>query len=150
MTQEIERIQRELGLFMIDSMPVEWEKIWLYAECEAGHCSFNYCFKERKTGLISKMDFFWQRYKNYSSAERKFDYELAKLLYALYEACQKEYGKDKIWTSFTYMIESSGKFNIDFSYEKIEENMVKQRENWEIKYFGQKLPYTDEKYPYEN
>ena len=148
MTQEIEQIQRELGLFMIDSMPVEWEKIWLYAEAEDGYCSFNYCFQESKTGLISKMDFFWKRYQNYPVTKRDFNHILSNHIFELYEAYQKEYGKDKIWTSFTYMIESSGQFNIDFSYEKIEEDMVTQRRNWEIKYFGQKLPYTNEKYPY--
>ena len=148
MTKEIETSQNNLGMFLIKLMPVEWEKIWLYAECEDNCCSFYLCFKETQTSLITTTDFFWERYNVYPFTERETFRMLSNFICEIYKTYKKTYGQEKIWTTMTYIIESSGEFNIDFTYETIQENMVVQRRKWEIKYFGREIPYTTEKYPY--
>lgn len=151
MNKEIENIQSNLGLFLIELIPVEWKRICFYAECEDGHNNFWYCFQENNTSLIITSDFFYNRYKNYSYTKSKTNETLANLTFELYEAYKKEFGKNKIWTTMTYVIESNRKIEIDFGYD-LPDNSLKgilsKRKKIVNKYFDKDYIYTKEKYPY--
>lgn len=152
MNNEIEKIQRELGLFLIEIMPVEWKKICLYAECEDGYNSFWGCFQESKTDLIVTTEFFYDRYKHYAYTEHEIHRALADFLFDLYDAYKKEFGKDKIWNTMTFIIYSNKKFEIDFGYDTPDDTLngsIAQRKALTRKYFGKEYGYTNEKYPYE-
>ncbi|GEM_PF-963447 len=151
MNQKIEEIQSRLGSFLTDLMPVAWNRICLYAECEEGHNSFWGCFQERKTDLIVTSEFFYQRYKNYNYTENQVQHQISDFLFALYQAYLAEYGRDKIWQTMTYVIEQDKKFRIDFGYDAPDMSLngiLKTRKNIVRQYFGTDYAYIEEKYPY--
>jgi hypothetical protein len=152
MIEKIEKIQQEIGIFLVNMIPVEWDNIYFYAICETGYSDIYFCFKEKKTGIITSSDFFGNRYKKhmYHIDRSQICHTLLKDALKLYEAYKEEYGSGKIWYTMTYIVESSGKFKIDFTYEPLEDGMLERRTKWETKYFGHELPYIKEKYPYND
>lgn len=150
MNKSIEKIQNEIGLFLMEIIPVEWKRICLYAECEDGHNSYWGCFQEKITALVVTSEFFYDRYKDYVHTEREVQNKLFDLLYALYEEYQKEYGEN-VWKTMIFVVEENGKYSIDFGYDFPKNSIsgiLSHRKSLSNKYFGKDYKYTTEKYPY--
>lgn len=145
---EIERVQNDIGLFLISAMPVPWKKICFYAECDNGCVSTWFAFEEEKTGIISTMECFWIRYNNYPVNELDVNIKLSDLARLLYNSYVKEFGESKKWHVMFYTVESDGSVKIDFEYEMPKGNFVEIHHNTFKRFFGTDYEYIEGKYPY--
>jgi hypothetical protein len=146
--KEIEKIQNEIGAYLIDMIPVPWKKICFYAECSIGCTSTWIAFIEKKTGVISTQEFFWKRYNSYPFKELDVNMTLADLSQKLFEAYIEKFGEDKVWRTMFYTIEEDYSFNIDFEYELPKGNFVEAHHAVFRKFFNSEYDYIEGKYPY--
>ena len=139
MTPEIERIQNEIGLNLINVVPVPWTKIAFRAMCNDSYCDIYYAFEEAETHIVSSMDNRSLRFKTewYKIDPNKTKIELLKLPIDLYKAYKKLNTNSAMWNSFTYVLDNSGHFNIDFEYETDKGNAL-NRVQWRKKYLDEK------------
>ena len=144
----IESIQSEIGYFLIKMIPVPWEKICLYAECDNGCVSIWFAFKEEKTNVICTQEFFWKRYQKYPIKERDVNINLPDLVENLYNAYIERFGENKKWYTMYYTLDSDHSVHINFGYEMPIGNFVQIHHSVFERFFGIPYKYNGEKYPY--
>ncbi len=142
MTPEIEKIQTEIGLNMINLVPVPWEKICFRAICNESSSDIYYCFCESETGIISSCDNEDTRYISdwYKVELSDTVNNLLVLAIKLFVEYQSVNPPKKMWKAFTYILNKDYDFNIEFEYES-EDTPLLSRRQWSIKYFGEKSLY---------
>ena len=146
--QEIEDIQTEIGILLTGMIPVPWEKICLYAECDNNSVSSWYAFKETKTGIICTQEFFWERYKSYPMSRRDITINLSNLIRALYKSYITEFGESKKWSTMFYTVKSDFSVNINFEYEMPKGDYIEIHHSVFKRFFGSSYEYIKGKYPY--
>ena len=146
--KEIESIQTEVGQFLISMIPVPWEKICLYAECENGCASIWFGFKEEKTNVICTQEFFWERYQEYPIKERDVNLNLPDLVENLHNAYIEKFGETKKWCTMYYTVGSDYSVKINFGYEMPTGNYVQIHHKVFEHFFETPYKYHEEKYPY--
>ncbi|MGN0632868.1 MAG: immunity protein YezG family protein [Oscillospiraceae bacterium] len=146
--EEIEKIQSEIGYFLTEIIPVPWEKICFYAECQKVCTSTWFAFIEKETGVICTQEFFWKRYNKYPIRERQVNITLPDLAGDLYNAYIEKFGDAKKWCTMFYTVESDGSFKINFEYEMPKGNFVQIHHAVFERFFGVPYEYIEGKYPY--
>jgi len=91
MTPEIEKIQNEIGINLMNVVPVPWNRICFRAICNSNYSDTYYFFEESETGVISSSDNEHLRFKKewYKVDLRETISKLMKLPIQLYNAYQK-------------------------------------------------------------
>ena len=142
MTSEIEKIQNEIGINLMNVVPVPWNKICFRAICDSSYSDTYYFFEESETGVISSSNNENLRFKKewYKVDLRETISKLMNLPIQLYNEYKKINDSDKMWRALTYTLYSNGSFNIDFEYES-DEHSVLNRRQWCLKYFGETSLY---------
>lgn len=142
MTREIERIQNEIGINLINLVPVPWNKIGFRAICDDVFSTILYCFVESETGVVSSGDNANVRFKKewYQSDPSVIKSNLLRLSSELYKEYEKVNSKGKMWNAFTYIINDDGNFDITFEYQT-EKNFLLNEKEWRLKYFGETSLY---------
>ena len=142
MTPEIEKIQNEIGINLMNVVPVPWNKICFRAICNSNYSDIFYFFEESETRVISSNNNEKLRFKNewYKTNLRETKSNLMDLPIQLYKEYEKINSSDKMWSALTYILYSNGSFNIDFEYES-DEHSVLNRRQWCLKYFGETSLY---------
>ncbi|MDO5558390.1 MAG: DUF600 family protein [Oscillospiraceae bacterium] len=145
MTVTIEKIQNKIATILFNLCPVPWDSIYLFGEGTDFNACQYFCVKESQTKVIISSNYFFNRYDK-ETESKKVDYydEVNGLLIELHQAYTKTFGKEKSWTTATFIVQSNGKFDIDFTYDK---KLYKTRTEWEIKYFGEPVKFIQVKYP---
>ena len=145
---KLESLQKELGQFLIEMIPVEWKKICFYSECSTGRCSAWFAFVERKTDVICTQDFFGKRYDSYPIKKTDVYLKLTDFSLALNKAYIEKYGADKAWHSLSYTITDDYKYHIDFSYEEKDVSVIKTHTAVYESFFNTPYKFINTKYPY--
>ncbi len=142
MTPEIERIQNEIGLNLINAVPVPWNKICFRAVCDSDYSDTYYYFEESETGVISSSNNETSRYRKewYKVDLNETVSNLMHLPIQFYNEYKKSMVSDVMWNAFTFILYNNGKFNIDFEYES-DEHKILNRRQWRLKYFGEASNY---------
>ena len=144
----IENLQKELCEYLISMMPVKWEKICFYSECNSGRCSAWFAFIEKKTGIICTQDFFWDRYNSYPISKMEAYLKLTDFAIALYNAYKDKFGLEKAWHTLSYTVTNDCKFHIDLGYEDKDVSVMRTHEEVFKNFFGVPYEYIEGKYPY--
>ena len=145
--EKIEAAQTELGMYLVNMMPVPWKKICFYARCARGFAQTWFGLIEAETGVICARDFFWNRYDSTPMSERDVMRTLPKLALALYQAYLERFGEEKIWRLMFLTIESDGRMQIEFEYENLQGNSLEQHDEIFRRFFGSEYHYYWTKYP---
>lgn len=144
----IENLQKELCEYLISMMPVKWEKICFYSECNSGRCSAWFAFIEKKTGIICTQDFFWDRYNSYPISKMEAYLKLTDFVIALHNAYKDKFGPEKVWHTLSYTVTNDCKFHIDLGYEDKDVSVMRTHEEVFKNFFGVPYEYIEGKYPY--
>ena len=144
---EIEKYQAELIEFLISIIPVPWEKICYYAECDKGTSSFWFGFIEKETGIVSTYEFFFKRYSSYSHDKFDVTITLLDLAEKIYYAYANMFGKDKNWKTMVLVINEKNELTIDYSYELPNGDIFDVRDSIMMKYLGSEYVDITGKYP---
>lgn len=119
MTPEIEELYQKIADEIVDFMPEEdWNTIWIPVEMEDDHGSTGcYYITDKSREPIS-----------IEASDGIFDifYDMRELY--------KKHGKEP-WSSATFILESDGKFSIDFGYgELLPDDPYERRLEWKKQY----------------
>ena len=143
----IEHLQNELKDFLVSMIPVPWERIVFWAKYSKSGSSVRFGFKEKETGVVVPMDFFFDRYESYPI--KKMDIYKNQYLFTkiINEAYLKQYGENREWSTFTLIIDKDGEFKTEFNFEAPNETAFSEVE-WFLKtYFGVEYVWVKGKYP---
>jgi uncharacterized protein (TIGR01741 family) len=138
MLQEVNSMERKLNEIygkiadaLNDVIPENWDRVYMYAELvedvsevffyyyPSGSNEFIYCLDIPKLFEVSENE--------YDSLMDKLTDELYKLWYEF-----KNNGQEQ-WTNLTFILESSGKFKIDYDYTDLS-NASPRKQHWIWKY----------------
>ncbi len=134
-TTEIEKIYQKLANTLNETIPEEWDKVYLYGEVndDMQTAYFNYFIKDSNESVYSH-----DIPELFEISEEEYHCLLDNLTEELYRLWQ-EFRKSgqEVWTSLTFILESTGKFKIDYDYTDLSEaSPRKQHIIWDYKYLG--------------
>ncbi len=113
-------------------LPQNWEKVCLYSEIEENsYETVFYCFIKGNAQPIQC----YNLVDEYEIEEDDIDdvfYEINKILKSEWIKL-KEKGKD-VWTNYTFILESNGKFFEEYDYSDLSEGAYDYKKTWKEKY----------------
>ena len=145
--EEIKTRRNELCRFLINMMPVPWEKICLFAECDSGSATYWFCFLEKETGIVITYESFFIRYDSYPFTKRDINHKLFLLLDDLFQTYVKEYGEDKVWHTIEFIINDDSTFRTYLSCQHMNEGILRFRNAFLKKHLNTEYKYIRGKYP---
>lgn len=134
-TQAMEEIYEKIANKVNEIIPEEWDKLYMYAEVSEGASEvFFYYYPKGKNTPIYNLDIG----DVFEIDEDEFD-EMSMELNDYFERLREEFKKNKQepWTNLTLVLESTGKFNIDYDYTDLSEaDSYVQHIIWRYKHLG--------------
>ncbi|MDQ0215831.1 uncharacterized protein (TIGR01741 family) [Oikeobacillus pervagus] len=115
--EKLGRLYQEIVGIIIDTIPEEWLKVYLYAEVNDGSqtADFYYYPKDSDKPIcchdITEL---------FTISEEEYSIQWHQLLDSIKELWREFIDNDEApWTSFTLIFDNTGKFKIDFSYDDL-------------------------------
>lgn len=135
-TGKMEHFYQKAANILIDMIPEDWDKVLLYAEIREGYSQIYFYYYpshqhngNRPVYSLDIMDIFEIDINYHRDRKRE--------LYECFEELWNEFkiqGQEQ-WSNLTYILESTGRMNIQYGYEDISQmNPVEKQEQWEAKY----------------
>ncbi|CAL8895696.1 immunity protein YezG family protein [Bacillus pumilus] len=115
--EKIEENYKEIAAIINEMIPVEWNKVWMYAEIVDDSSEVNFYFCNPDSEELIYGHNIPEKYSVSNSIYKKL---LLKLLHSL-ENLKKEYIKNGFgdWSTAIIKMEQPGKFSIEYGYEDI-------------------------------
>ncbi|TYS31220.1 immunity protein YezG family protein [Bacillus pumilus] len=115
--EKIEENYKEIAAIINEMIPVEWDKVWMYAEIVDDSLEVNFYFCNSDSEELIYGHNIPEKYSVSNSIYKKL---LLKLLHTL-ENLKKEYIKNGFgdWSTAIIKMEQPGKFSIEYGYEDI-------------------------------
>lgn len=129
----MEQIYQQIANTLVNIIPEEWKKIFLYAEFREGYKKvFFYYYPETEGEPVYSLDIT----DLFNVDEDEFDV-LENELYNCFSRLREEFKEQEQeqWTNLTFMLDNTGKMNINYGYEDISERSpVEKQDKWEAEY----------------
>lgn len=133
----MEKLYQEIAEGINEIIPTEWEKVYLYAEIldDSTEVFFYFNMPQNEEYIYSH-----NIPERFNVSEDIYD-ELLFELHDLFEDLQKEFKENNsgVWTNLTLILESSGRFSIDYNYDDVIESDLNGSQRqivWEYKNLG--------------
>ncbi|QNU65821.1 DUF600 family protein [Ruminiclostridium herbifermentans] len=134
-TVEMERIFGKVAQKVVQMIPEEWTKVFIYGEIleDVQKGFFYYLTKDRNQPIYS-----YYIPKLFGVPKGKYGEQREEFLNSLQELWEVfNNNGEQVWTSLTMILESTGKFKIDYDYEDLTEADDHERLIiWKYKYLG--------------
>ena len=117
-------VYTELGKNIIAVLPKNWERVCLYAQISTDSCEFFFHVK-----IGDKYIYCFDLEKSYGISRKELR-EKFKELHGLLSPDQKE----KNWYVLTFILNSDGKFSVEYEYTDYSENSLDYQRIWKEKY----------------
>lgn len=139
MEQELGELYNELAQKIISMIPVEWNKIYYLGEVEKKQMSWSsvFYFEETSSKKFIKSHNIPDRYKVSQQIYDELLVELNSILLKINTCFEKN--DQPLWDQVSFSLNSDGKFNVDFLYDKISDNdggQAKREAIWAYNSFG--------------
>lgn len=132
-TKKMEQTYQQIADTLVNIVPEEWKKIFLYAEYREGYKKiFYYYYPETGVKPVYSLDIM----DLFNMNEDEFD-ELENELYHCFSKLWEEFKEQKQeqWTNLTFILDNTGTMKINYGYEDISElSPVEKQEKWEAEY----------------
>lgn len=132
-TEKMEQIYQQIADALVNMVPEDWKKIFLYAEYREGYKKvFFYYYPETGVQPVYSLDIT----DSFNMNEDEFD-KLENNLYHYFSRLWREFKKQEQeeWTNLTFILDKTGKMKINYGYEDISEiSPVEKQEKWENEY----------------
>nr|WP_255711598.1 immunity protein YezG family protein [Pelosinus baikalensis] len=131
----MEQLFEKIAKALINIIPEDWEKIYLYAEIRDGYEKvFFYYYPKGSNSAIYSLDIT----DKYNIDKKQFD-ERENHLYDCFGELYKEFktqGQEP-WTNLTFILDSTGKMKLEYGYDDIsQKSSVEKQDEWEAKYIA--------------
>ncbi|MCE5287478.1 MAG: antitoxin YezG family protein [Pelosinus sp.] len=134
-TKGMEKLYPKIAKVLVDIIPEDWDKVYLYAEIREGYRQvFFYYYPEKSNSPIYSLDIT----DKFNINEKQFD-ERETQLYNCFSELRKEFEiqKQELWTNLTFILDSTGKMKLDYGYEDLSQiSPVEKQDKWEAKYLS--------------
>lgn len=112
--EKLDRLYQEIVGIIIDTIPEEWLKVYLYAEVNDGSQKADfYYYPQDNDGPICSHDIT----EHFTISEEEYSIQWNQLLDSVTELWKEFIDNNQApWTNFTMIFDRTGKFKIDFSY----------------------------------
>lgn len=132
-TNKMEQTYQQVANTLVNIVPEEWTKIFLYAEYREGYRKvFFYYYPKTELKPVYSLDIT----DSFNIDEDEFD-ELDNELYNSFSRLWEEFREQEQeqWTNLTFILDNTGKMEIKYGYEDISElNPVDKQAKWESDY----------------
>ena len=133
----MEQIYQQIANTLVNIIPEEWEKIFLYAEIREGYKKvFFYYYTQFIVKPVYNLDIT----SLFNISEEEYD-ELENKLYNSFTRLWEEFrvqGQEQ-WTSLTFILDNSGKMKINYDYKDVSElSPIEKQDKWEAEYLNMK------------
>lgn len=135
MEERLNEIYVKIAETINETIPEEWDKVYVYGEIleDVQRAYFNYYPTGSNESVYSHS--IPQLFEISQDEYKKLWYELVKNLSELWQVF-KNNGQEP-WTNLTFILESTGKFKIDYDYTDLSEASPSKRHLiWDYKYLG--------------
>lgn len=135
-TSKMERLFQGIANTVNDMILQDWDKVLIYAEVGEGFSQVYFYYyptgSEKPVYSLDIPSIFNIDQHKYTELKRQL-YDDFKELWREFKAQGQE-----PWTSVTFILERSGKFKMDYTYDDLSQlDPVEKQEKWEMKYLGQ-------------
>lgn len=133
--EELGSLYNKIAETVIDTIPEEWDKVYLYGEViEGAQTSYFYYFPKGSEQPIYSEDII----EHYTVSEEEYFQKWHRLLNYIRELREVFIDEEQEpWTNFTMIFDNSGKFKIDFNYDDLTNVNSHERETiWNYKHLG--------------
>jgi len=122
MEKQLEQLYNKIAEHLDSMIPVKWDKIYLLGEVEKGQLSISstFYFIESTTKHIVSWDDIPEKYDVSEQICGELQKKLTEMIFEL-NNCFKNNGQ-KLWEQMNFSLDNSGKFNIDFHYDVMNES----------------------------
>jgi uncharacterized protein (TIGR01741 family) len=135
MEAQLGKIYQQIGETIVEMIPEEWEKVYLYAEVSEG---FSYVYFYYYPVNHSSPVYFLDIPEKFHISDTEFDeikHQLFEEFVKLWDTFKKH--DQEPWTNLTLYLDSSGKIKIHFDYEDLSDaNPLHRRIIWKYRYLG--------------
>jgi uncharacterized protein (TIGR01741 family) len=135
MEQKLNEIYGEVANTLNIIIPEKWDKVLLYGEIneDTRTAFFNYYPVGKKESIYSH-----DIPQIFNISKLEYRKQLRKLLDVLEELWHEfKNNEQEPWTNLTFILESNGKFNIEYDYTDLSNvNDVERHAIWDYKYLG--------------
>ncbi|HEX9060098.1 MAG TPA: immunity protein YezG family protein [Clostridia bacterium] len=143
-TTEIEKLYHKIANSLNETIPEEWDRILMYGEVLEGvsEAFFNYYPKGSNESVYSHdiPELFEMSNEDYNELWLQLLNNLEEL-----HNFFKENGQE-VWTNLTFILDSTGKFKIDYDYTDLSNvDDVERHIIWDYKYLGVEPEDEDDK-----
>ncbi|RMB01379.1 uncharacterized protein (TIGR01741 family) [Thermoactinomyces vulgaris] len=132
---QLEKLYQQIGETIVEMIPEEWEKVYLYGEVGDGYCyAYFYYYPKNSTSPA----YFYDITEKLNVPKNEFHKLRSQLFDHLVELWEtfKEHDQEP-WTNLTLFLDSSGKIKIHFDYEDLSDaNPLHRRIIWKYQYLG--------------
>jgi uncharacterized protein (TIGR01741 family) len=130
-----EKLYQQIGKTIVEMIPEEWEKVYLYAEVSEG---FSYVYFYYYPVNHSSPVYFLDIPEKFHISDTEFDeikHQLFEEFVKLWDTFREH--NQEPWTNLTLFLDSSGKLKIHFDYEDLSHaSPRKRRIFWRYQYLG--------------
>lgn len=134
-TKVTEQIYQQIANTLVNIVPEEWERIYLYAEFREGYKKvFFYYYTQSREKPVYCLDIT----DIFNITEDDYD-ELENELYICFTKLWEEFKiqEQDQWTNVTFILDSTGKMKINYGYEDISEiSSIEKQNKWEAEYLA--------------
>lgn len=135
MEEKLNQIYQKIASTINETIPEEWDKVFIYGEIteDMQKTFFNYWPKGSNKSVYS-LDI-PELFDISEDEQDELRYQLIDELTELWEEFKNN--EQGVWTNLTFILESSGKFKVDYDYTDLSETSPrKQHILWDYKYLG--------------
>ena len=135
MEEKINSLYNKIANILNETIPEEWDKIYMYAEIneDMQRTFFNYYPKGSNESVYS-LDI-PEVFEVSEEEQDQLRYQLSDFLTELWQEFKDS--EQEVWTNLTFILESTGKFKIDYDYTDLSEaSPRKQHIIWDYKHLG--------------
>lgn len=127
MEEKFQKVVQEVFGKVEECLPQEWEKCCFYAAFTVGTYTMKFYIKNKKGEYIDCYNL------GIDDNQLAFLFmDIDDIVRPYRDALES---KQK-WNVLTLIVESNGKFNVDFDYADVSENSIEYQRNWEKKYLN--------------
>lgn len=143
--KQIELIYQKIANKIIGIIPVDWSKVYLYAEVLDDSTEVYFYFNPKDRDELVYSNNIPSIYQVDEKTYEKLLFEI----FALFREMHNEFKKngEELWTNLTLILERTGKFKINYDYQDIlNSGLTPSQRNtiWEYKYLG-RYPSSERK-----
>ncbi|MGP4079139.1 immunity protein YezG family protein [Pseudalkalibacillus sp. R45] len=133
-TKEMEKLYQSIGSTVIELIPEQWEKVYIYGQVEEDNGQvFFYYLPIGESEYIYSLDI----EDHFDIDDEYFNLKNYELLQQ-FQLLRKEFERNnqELWSGVTFIIDHNGNFKINYDYDDSERGAYENKVIWEYRYLN--------------